>query len=100
LREGRGGEKALLHAIAEHEASLREYAFAAVADSLKADKAVYWREDVSRLFELQDWYARGKCHAEVEEQIDSCVDDCTNGSWRETDSEYGDMMCAVEARKE
>jgi 2-polyprenyl-6-methoxyphenol hydroxylase-like FAD-dependent oxidoreductase len=32
------GEKPLLHAIAEYEASMREYAFAAVADSLKAMK--------------------------------------------------------------
>ena len=30
------GEKPLLHAIGEYEASMREYAFAAVADSLKA----------------------------------------------------------------
>jgi 2-polyprenyl-6-methoxyphenol hydroxylase-like FAD-dependent oxidoreductase len=32
------GEKPLLHAIAEYEASMREYAFSAVADSLKAMK--------------------------------------------------------------
>jgi 2-polyprenyl-6-methoxyphenol hydroxylase-like FAD-dependent oxidoreductase len=32
------GEKPLLHAIAEYEASMRQYAFAAVADSLKAMK--------------------------------------------------------------
>jgi salicylate hydroxylase len=32
------GEKTLLHAIAEYEARMREYAFAAVADSLKAMK--------------------------------------------------------------
>jgi 2-polyprenyl-6-methoxyphenol hydroxylase-like FAD-dependent oxidoreductase len=32
------GEKPLLHAVAEYEASMREYAFAAVADSLKAMK--------------------------------------------------------------
>jgi 2-polyprenyl-6-methoxyphenol hydroxylase-like FAD-dependent oxidoreductase len=32
------GEKLLLHAVAEYEASMREYAFAAVADSLKAMK--------------------------------------------------------------
>jgi 2-polyprenyl-6-methoxyphenol hydroxylase-like FAD-dependent oxidoreductase len=32
------GEKPLLHAIADYEASMREYAFAAVADSLKAMK--------------------------------------------------------------
>jgi 2-polyprenyl-6-methoxyphenol hydroxylase-like FAD-dependent oxidoreductase len=32
------GEKPLLHAIAEYEARMREYAFAAVADSLKAMK--------------------------------------------------------------
>ena len=32
------GEKPLLHGIAEYEASMREYAFAAVADSLKAMK--------------------------------------------------------------
>jgi 2-polyprenyl-6-methoxyphenol hydroxylase-like FAD-dependent oxidoreductase len=32
------GEKALLQAIADYEASMREYAFAAVADSLKAMK--------------------------------------------------------------
>ena len=32
------GEKPLLHAIAEYEGSMREYAFAAVADSLKAMK--------------------------------------------------------------
>jgi 2-polyprenyl-6-methoxyphenol hydroxylase-like FAD-dependent oxidoreductase len=32
------GEKPVLHAIAEYEASMREYAFAAVADSLKAMK--------------------------------------------------------------
>jgi len=32
------GERPLLHAIAEYEASMREYAFAAVADSLKAMK--------------------------------------------------------------
>jgi 2-polyprenyl-6-methoxyphenol hydroxylase-like FAD-dependent oxidoreductase len=32
------GEKPLLHAIAEYEGSMREYAFAAVTDSLKAMK--------------------------------------------------------------
>ncbi len=38
LLQAHRGEKLLLHAIAEYEASMREYAFAAVADSLKAMK--------------------------------------------------------------
>ena len=38
LLQAHRGEKPLLHAIAEYEASMREYAFAAVADSLKAMK--------------------------------------------------------------
>jgi 2-polyprenyl-6-methoxyphenol hydroxylase-like FAD-dependent oxidoreductase len=36
LLQAHRGEKPLLHAIAEYEASMREYAFSAVADSLKA----------------------------------------------------------------
>jgi 2-polyprenyl-6-methoxyphenol hydroxylase-like FAD-dependent oxidoreductase len=38
LQQMHRGEKPLLHAIAGYEASMREYAFAAVADSLKAMK--------------------------------------------------------------
>jgi 2-polyprenyl-6-methoxyphenol hydroxylase-like FAD-dependent oxidoreductase len=38
LLQAHRGEKPLLHAIAEYEASMREYAFSAVADSLKAMK--------------------------------------------------------------
>ena len=38
LLQAHRGEKPLLQAIAEYEASMREYAFAAVADSLKAMK--------------------------------------------------------------
>jgi 2-polyprenyl-6-methoxyphenol hydroxylase-like FAD-dependent oxidoreductase len=38
LLQAHRGEKTLLHAIAEYEASMREYAFSAVADSLKAMK--------------------------------------------------------------
>ena len=38
LQQVHRGERPLLHAIAEYEASMREYAFAAVADSLKAMK--------------------------------------------------------------
>jgi 2-polyprenyl-6-methoxyphenol hydroxylase-like FAD-dependent oxidoreductase len=38
LQQVHRGEKPLLHAIADYEASMREYAFAAVADSLKAMK--------------------------------------------------------------
>jgi 2-polyprenyl-6-methoxyphenol hydroxylase-like FAD-dependent oxidoreductase len=38
LLQAHRGEKPLLEAIAEYEASMREYAFAAVADSLKAMK--------------------------------------------------------------
>ena len=38
LLQAHRGEKPLLHAIAEYEASMRDYAFAAVADSLRAMK--------------------------------------------------------------
>jgi hypothetical protein len=42
------------------------------------DSLSYRRKEMSRLFHLQDWYASGKCMAEVEEHIDSCVDGCAN----------------------
>ncbi len=85
------GEKPLLNAIADYEASMREYAFAAVSDSLKAMKQFTGEKKYPAFSIFKTGMRVANAMPKLKEQTDSCVDDRAKGAQETRGRERGSM---------